>query len=539
MPRHFLAIAACFLALSSIASAQQSQGDQVAGKVVSEIDGHPLAHATITLTDIKTERLAATVVADDDGHFSFAGVAPGKYRVTGAAARFIAGSYLQHEGYSTAIVTGAGLATDSLVLQLTPTAAISGRVLDESGEPVGYAAVVLYREDLTGAEHVTRFRNTQTDDDGEYELTGLPRGRYFLSATGKPWYAVHPPPEQEGANPPYRLAVDPALDVAYPTIFYPDALDSDGASPLTVHGGEQLTANMQLYPQHAVTLTLRLAPGEKPNQQMPQLTRSVFGVDENVQVQMEFTQSERRMTGVPPGHYNVQEIAPGNGIPTHSESISLTSGSTSVDIPEAAELATINATVHDVNGALIVAPLPFNLYNTQLNRFAGGRVSDKGVAELANIPRGDYSLVLDGAKRLNVVRLSVNGQPIADKRLHITGGGKVAVDVTVSAAAVRVEGFARRDDKPAAASMVVLVPAGADTSEELFRRDQSDLDGSFVFSDVVPGNYILIAIDDGWPLHWTDMTALAPYLTHGLPVTVAANGSSTLRIAEPVATQPR
>jgi hypothetical protein len=395
----------------------------------------------------------------------------------------------------------------------------------------------LYREDLTGSERIARFRNTQTNEDGEYEFTRLPRGRYFLSASGAPWYAVHPPPEQEGSRPQYRTAVDPALDVAYPMVFYPNALDSDAASPLTINGGEELTANMQMHPEHAITLTLRPAPGAKPNQFMPRLTRSVFGSEEFIPSQAEFSDGVQKITGIPPGQYNVSLSPNGNGFPAHSEPVNLTAA-TAIDMPQPADLATVAVTVHSANDTPLPKPLQLSLRTTQPNRLVGNRINDKGIAVLENIPPGDYSFVLNGAKRMNVLRLTVNGKLVADKRLHITAGGNIPVDLTVSGVSVQIDGFAKRDGKPAEASMVVLVPAGPDTSEDLFRRDQSDLDGSFTFNDVPPGDYILIAIDDGWPLRWTDIPTLTPFLAHGVSVTIPAT-SSPMHLAAPVSTQSR
>jgi len=56
--------------------------------------------------------------------------------------------------------------------------------------------------------------------------------------------------------------------------------------------------------------------------------------------------------------------------------------------------------------------------------------------------------------------------------------------------------------------------------EGLARRDQSDSDGSFSLHDVVPGNYILVAIEDGWELDWTQPQVIGRYLPGGIPVTV-------------------
>jgi hypothetical protein len=87
--------------------------------------------------------------------------------------------------------------------------------------------------------------------------------------------------------------------------------------------------------------------------------------------------------------------------------------------------------------------------------------------------------------------------------------------------------------------MIVLVPAGSDTSEDLFRRDQSNLDGGFAFGDVPPGNYLVVAIDDGWSLRWNDATTLTPYLMHAIPLSVPSTGPSTIHLPEPLSAQPR
>ena len=71
----------------------------------------------------------------------------GKYDLHGAKRGFISASYDQHEQFSTALVTGAGLETESVVLRLAPAAIIAGKVLDEAGDPVRRATVTLYYDD--------------------------------------------------------------------------------------------------------------------------------------------------------------------------------------------------------------------------------------------------------------------------------------------------------------------------------------------------------------------------------------------------------
>jgi len=46
--------------------------------------------------------------------------------------------------------------------------------------------------------------------------------------------------------------------------------------------------------------------------------------------------------------------------------------------------------------------------------------------------------------------------------------------------------------------MVALVPKDPESHLEMFRRDQSDLDGSFVLPRRDPGSYTIFAVEDAW-----------------------------------------
>ena len=101
----------------------------------------------VTIVDARNRKNMQSMVTSDDGRFDFKQVSAGKYSLQGAKRGFIPGSYDEHEQFSTAIVTGAGLDTENLVLRLSPSAVLSGKILDNLGEPVRQAQVSLYRED--------------------------------------------------------------------------------------------------------------------------------------------------------------------------------------------------------------------------------------------------------------------------------------------------------------------------------------------------------------------------------------------------------
>ena len=86
--------------------------------------------------------------------------------------------------------------------------------------------------------------------------------------------------------------------------------------------------------------------------------------------------------------------------------------------------------------------------------------------------------------------------------------------------------------------MIVLIPKNPETNHELFRRDQSDLDGTFIFHSVIPGTYTAIAIENGWELDWSKPAVISCYAAHGQKLVVG--GSQTvIQLSSPVEIQPK
>jgi hypothetical protein len=120
---------------------------------------------------------------------------------------------------------------------------------------------------------------------------------------------------------------------------------------------------------------------------------------------------------------------------------------------------------------------------------------------------------------------------------HIT----VAADPVLFAAEVArgsasVAGFARRDGKGIGGALVLLVPEQLQDNADLFRLDQSDSDGSFLLSRVVPGNYTLVAVENGWSLEWGRREVIAPYLPRGVKLQITSQ-QKTVDLSGPVEVQ--
>ncbi len=144
-------------------------------------------------------------------------------------------------------------------------------------------------------------------------------------------------------------------------------------------------------------------------------------------------------------------------------------------------------------------------------------------------------------------------RPDAARNQITVSDNPLSLIVTLEPSETLVEGFARKAGVPSDRSivagvesrkglpgvMVVLVPKEPAAFPALARRDQSDSDGSFALRDVAPGQYTVVAIEDGWELDWARPEVIGRYLSGGIPVTVTESSGKLVRLSEAVPVQSR
>ena len=151
------------------------------------------------------------------------------------------------------------------------------------------------------------------------------------------------------------------------------------------------------------------------------------------------------------------------------------------------------------------------------------RVNDNGESKFVHVPPGKYTLLAASPNAdYAVTHIVMGGTPSRGHTLELPAGSSIEGTVMLVTGSGRVEGFAKRAGKGVAGAMVVLVPKDIEANSEWLRRDQSDLDGSFSLINVIPGDYVLVAIDDGWDLNWSQPGIMAHYLEQGQKVSVSA-----------------
>jgi len=173
------------------------------------------------------------------------------------------------------------------------------------------------------------------------------------------------------------------------------------------------------------------------------------------------------------------------------------------------------------------------------------QVNDKGEVVFAGALPGTYQVVAGSARKNYSVARIVSEDNVSEPNetsghtLSIAAGASLKVTAVLVSGVTTVEGVAQRSGKPASAAMVVLVPDDPEANLELFRRDQSDLDGSFALAQVIPGTYTILAIENGWDLDWAKPAVIESYWQHGQKIVVPDGHKGSIHLSAPVEVQPK
>jgi len=157
-------------------------------------------------------------------------------------------------------------------------------------------------------------------------------------------------------------------------------------------------------------------------------------------------------------------------------------------------------------------------------------VSSEGKFSFAGstLPAGSYEVEFSTPSGLHLTSLEATGATVSGHTIEIPAGQPVNIVVHAAEANCSISGFALKNGKPVAGAMVLLVPQDPGHDTSLYRRDQSDSDGSFSLPSIFPGRYILLAIENGWDLEWADPKVMLQYLPAGQPLELHPGASLTL-----------
>jgi hypothetical protein len=155
---------------------------------VSRPDGRPAVRAEVRLLPNVPFRGNRVSVTDQDGAYAFDNLPPGFYRLLAQKSGFIPTQYggrpIDDPGEP--VLVTAGELRERIDIVLARQAAITGRVVDENGDPVEGARVHAQQLRYVGGRYrlVDAFgvHERLTDDRGQFRIYGLQAGSYLVSA---------------------------------------------------------------------------------------------------------------------------------------------------------------------------------------------------------------------------------------------------------------------------------------------------------------------------------------------------------------------
>jgi hypothetical protein len=248
-------IAALLVALSFSQAPAPNATSRLSGRVTAEGTNAPIAGARVMVFPMRPATpptgpfVPPQGMTDQDGRFVLNGLAPGEYRVDVQKTGFA--SLMDPSTRPRTYTVAAGQALDNITVVLQKGAVISGKVLDQKGEPVTDARVMALRRITPPGASTDPPRlipapmqgPQQTNDIGEYRVSGLPPGEYFLAASPRALGFAGPGAASTTGNGGGALTTT--------TTYYPGTADQAGAQAITVAAGAEVSN---------IVFTLQTAP---------------------------------------------------------------------------------------------------------------------------------------------------------------------------------------------------------------------------------------------------------------------------------------
>ncbi len=471
----------CFC-LAAVAAAQTASVD---GVVVNHVTGEPIsgAHVRVLTGDvasISVERVYGAV-SDQAGRFAVSGMQPGLYLVVP-----------EHSGYvftrpagpipATVLALRAGQHVTGQKVELTPIGFVSGRVVDEDGDPVSGAPLQLH-----AAPPDTDFVNPfaialpyRTDDRGEFRIVVAP-GNYYLQTT--PWQQFGP-------------------------TWHPSADRQDQASAIEVKPGQEATADIRLRRAPppgsgggGSLLSLSGAVTGSPNRSAIVMlhVRTNTGTFQSFRGSGTDAAGNFTIRGVPPGSYRIFAQYPPGKLQSQVLEMQL-SGADTGDVQLALRAGeNVDGSV-EVNGSAPTRRLTVKLEALEPNgpgtpETAPAEVGKDGTFRVSGVLAGRYRLRVGTLQEGEFIRsVNIGGATVDESGFELSGGAAGPVKILVSNKAGQVSGnVLDRDGRPVTSPLaaVLLWKDAAQVRPEI----NTVSGGRYALRDVRPGKYRLLAVD--------------------------------------------
>jgi carboxypeptidase family protein len=514
--------------------AQQGTG-VIAGRVIAGDTGRPLRRARVVVAGGGRPHVAST---DEQGRYRITGLSAVTYTVTAAKSGYVDAAYGQRRslGPGVPVELADGQQATNIDLRLARGGVITGRVLDEEGEPLARTVVTVLRQQyVRGEKQLTAAASDQTDDRGQFRVFGLPPGEYYVSASGGGLDDIL---RQLGG---FGGGLEAPQSSGYAPTYYPGVITSSDATKLKLAAAQELTSvdfQVQIVPLATVkgvvaggpaAVTLVPEDGGANAGSIVALAgrgggpggRGGFGGSGFRALARD--DGTFSIANVTPGKYTiVARSAGGDGPPRMAaQSIVVGGGELNVALTPTPGVQLSGTITLEASGQLPqgfrgfrVIPLP--LGSSSAPAFAGrggggrggGDPADNGQFTIPDVMPGTYVLRATGPRGWTMKTIYVDGRDVTDTPLEVKSESIGGINVIFSDKISNVSGAVRdARGNPIPNVSVIAFPSDPKLWTPQSRRiitARTDSSGTYRLPAVPPGDYLVIAVDDVEAGEWFD-----------------------------------
>jgi Carboxypeptidase regulatory-like domain len=477
----------------------------IRGRVVAADTGQPLRKAFIRASspDLRDGRVTST---DVEGRYELKELPAGRYTLNASKGSYVSLSFGQLRPFEPGkpLEIGDGQTLEKVDFSLPRGGIVTGRIVDEFGEPVADAQVMPMRYVNQGGRRRLQpsGRSSATNDIGEYRIFGMPPGQYYISATLR-------------GNMMMNFQSDDRS--GYAPTYYPGTANVAEAQKITLALGQTLNdINVTLVPTRVVTVS-----GMAFDSQGRPLAGGMVMV-----VQRQGPGFSMNSSGMirPDGTFTVSGLAPGdytlqaNGMPGPGGFD--TSEFATAEINVAGEdilgvrLASLRASsvtgrivFTDARAAASLRPAAFRIAATPRNPedfspFAGGqgRVNDDFTFEIKARPARVLirANAMGGGWTMKAVRL--NGAEVTDTGIDIRANEDLAgLEIEMTNRLTEVSGVVtNRSGQAVKEYSLVVFSRDRElwvANSRFMRTGRPDQDGRFKITGLPAGSYYAVALE--------------------------------------------
>jgi hypothetical protein len=521
--RRWLAVALGF--------ASQALALSIDGRVVNAASNDAVADATVNLVclvDISAVTSGKRPLCEDqavttglDGAFHIQANFPARYRITASAvAGLVATRYSQTER----IIDSQHSASD-IILKLSPEASITGKVLDENGQPKADVAVEALRIWISGPS--TQLRSTSkalTNADGVYTLRGLVSGNYYVAT------ALH----HEDKN-----------DPLHPYLFYAPSATGLGQATLTHVDLGQNYSGVEIHLRPVVYLKLQgraqMEAGSSISGGLPKLhleARDTSGVSLPAR-DILLNQDGTFQTEVLPGAYTLLLTGTQSQKPAAPLVHLLAKQEIEVSAKDLLGITVLIPPPITVNGHAVLQSATEtniargNVYARPLEAYAIGgaqnaNIHPDGTFTLTNCDPANYALRVFPPAGTYVKTVLFNQQDMTTAPMDLSNGSGGDLTIILRSGTASISGTTSSETNTL--FDIVLIPETWVPNWLSPLRHVTSSKGNFLATNLPPGHYSVVATTGVEPSLWDVAAFVHEMAARGAPVDVAENNQKQITV---------